>query len=306
MEPELIQHLRESLPASSRLRIGLGDDAAILDWQDRDDLVVTTDLISDEVDFLLGEVDPRRVGRKALAINLSDLAAMAAEPIAAVVTLLLPHKPPHGTTLELATKLYEGMLPLAEEFDCVVAGGDTNSWNGPLAISVTAFGSCGDTAPLLRRGASPGDVILVTGQLGGSILGHHFDFTPRVREARRLAETGLARVGMDISDGLLLDLSRLLKESDAAAAVDLPAIPIADAARQLAVQSGQTPLEHALADGEDFELLLVAPPTAAETLVADGLLGTQVTAIGSILAGEGIWADHVGGQRLKPQGFLHQ
>lgn len=306
MEPELIQHLRESLPSSSRLRIGLGDDAAILDWHDRDDLVVTTDLISDEVDFLLGEVDPRRVGRKALAINLSDLAAMAAEPIAAVVSLLLPRQPPHGDTLQLAIKLYEGMLPLAEQFNCVLAGGDTNSWNGPLAISVTAFGACGDGVPLLRRGAAVGDVVLVTGRLGGSILGHHFDFTPRVREARHLAQAGLARVGMDISDGLLLDLSRLLQESQVAAVVDLPAVPISEAARQLAAQTGKTPLEHALSDGEDFELLLVAPPAAAAELVAGGLLGTPVTAIGSILAGEGIWADHGGGKRLEPQGFLHE
>ncbi|MCC9607803.1 thiamine-phosphate kinase [Blastopirellula sp. JC732] len=306
MEPELIQHLRNSLASSPRLRIGLGDDAAILHWHDREDLVVTTDLISDEIDFLLAEVDPRRVGRKALAVNLSDLAAMGAEPIAAVVSLLLPKRPPQGTTLELATKLYEGMLPLCEQFDCVVAGGDTNSWSGPLAISVTAFGSCGAAPPLLRSAAKPGDVLLVTGQLGGSIVGHHFDFTPRVNEARKLAVEGLAHAAMDISDGLLLDLSRMLKESAVSAVVDLPAVPVSPAAAKLAESSGKTPLQHALSDGEDFELLFTASPEAAAKLASEGLLGTSVTVIGTLVAGEGIWADHVGGKRLEPQGFLHQ
>ncbi|TWT34209.1 thiamine-phosphate kinase [Blastopirellula retiformator] len=305
MEPELIQHLRSTLVGNPRLRIGLGDDAALLDWRDRDDLVVTTDLISDQVDFLLVEVDPRRIGRKSLAINLSDLAAMGAESIAVVVSLLLPRNPPHGTTLQLATQLYEGMIPLAEQFDCIIAGGDTNSWNGPLAISVTAFGACGEAPPLVRSGAKPGDLLLVTGQLGGSILGSHFDFTPRVHEGRKLSLDRLATAAMDISDGLLLDLSRLLKESDLAAILDLPAIPTSAAAAQLADTTGKTPLEHALADGEDFELLFTASPETAARLVAEGIAGTAVTAIGTLVAGEGIWADHVGGRRLQPQGFLH-
>ncbi|UUO09064.1 thiamine-phosphate kinase [Blastopirellula sp. J2-11] len=306
MEPEFIQRLRKSLDTHDRLRIGLGDDAAILDWRDRDDLVVTTDLISDEIDFRLAEVDPRRVGRKALAVNLSDLAAMGAEPLAVVVSLLLPRTPPRGTMLELAIQLYDGMLPLVEQFNCILAGGDTNSWSGPLAINVTAFGSCGDQAPLLRRGAAPGDVILVTGELGGSILGRHFDFTPRIHEARQLTRLGLAQVGMDISDGLLLDLSRLLKESEVAGVVDLTSIPISNAAHRLSATSGKTPLEHALADGEDFELLLTASPENAQQIVADGLLGTPVTAIGKIVAGAGMWADHVSGKKLEPQGYLHQ
>ncbi|EAQ77802.1 thiamine-phosphate kinase [Blastopirellula marina] len=305
METEFIQHLRKSLGSHDRLRIGLGDDAAILDWRDRDDLVVTTDLISDEIDFRLAEVDPRRVGRKALAVNLSDLAAMGAEPVAVVVSLLLPRTPPVGTALELAVQLYDGMLPLVEQFDCILAGGDTNSWSGPLAINVTAFGSCSDQ-PLLRRGAAPGDVILVTGELGGSILGHHFDFTPRIAEARRLTRLGLAQVGMDISDGLLLDLSRLLNESEVAGVLDLTSIPISDAAHRLSETSGRTPLEHALADGEDFELLLTASPEHAQQIVADDLLGTPVTAIGKIVAGAGMWADQVGGKKLEPQGYLHQ
>ncbi len=149
MERELICWLREHLPPHPLLRLGLGDDAAVLRTADVDECVITVDMLTDQVDFQLSKVEPRRVGRKALAANLSDLAAMAAKPLAGVVALALPHK----GALELAVALYEGMLPLAEEYDLAIAGGDTNSWDGPLAISITLLGAvtpaapCGATAP---------------------------------------------------------------------------------------------------------------------------------------------------------------
>jgi thiamine-monophosphate kinase len=136
MERDLIRWLREFLPKHPQVRIGAGgDDAALIDWPSPQ-CVATVDVLMDGVDFRLSEVDARRVGHKALAVNLSDLAAMAARPRAALIGLVLPRDGGHA----LATELYEGLLPLAERYDVAIAGGDVNSWDGPLVISVTMLG----------------------------------------------------------------------------------------------------------------------------------------------------------------------
>jgi thiamine-monophosphate kinase len=196
MERELIAYLRHRLPPHPRLRLGLGDDAAVLRMAEVEQCVFTVDMLMDQVDFRLPEADPRQVGRKALAVNLSDLAAMASEPLAAVVALALPRR----SGMELAVGLYEGMLPLAEEYDLAIAGGDTNSWDGPLVVSITLLGKVTPRGPLIRGGARPGDWIVVTGSFGGSILGRHLTFQPRVREALRLAELYDLHAGIDVSD----------------------------------------------------------------------------------------------------------
>src|SRR6476469_4729331 len=143
--------------------VGAGDDAAILRLATDANLVATTDMLRDGIDFEMGRHEAERIGRKALAVNLSDLAAMAAAPVAALVSLALPQQGGEA----LAKRLYEGMLPLATEFDCPIAGGDTNSWDGPLVISVTALGQAPQQRRWLRSGARPGDAIVVTGQFGG-------------------------------------------------------------------------------------------------------------------------------------------
>src|SRR4029450_4789385 len=179
MERDLVRWLCERLPGHPRMLVGPGDDAAILRLSAQSNLVATTDMLMDGVDFELARHDPKRVGRKALAVSLSDLAAMAAAPVAALVSLALPRRGGEA----LAKRLYEGILPLAAEFDCPIAGGDTNSWDGPLVISVTDLGGVPPGRRWWRNGARPGDVIVVTGSFGGSILGKQFDFQPRVREA---------------------------------------------------------------------------------------------------------------------------
>ena len=185
--------------------------------------------MSDGVDFRLAKDDPRLIGRKALAVNLSDLAAMASQPIAAVIAIALPRVGIGSLTpLDLAKQLYEGLLPLAAEFDVALAGGDTNTHDGPLVISITALGTLTDRGPLTRRGGQPGDKLLVTGSLGGSILRHHFNFTPRIREAILLHERYELHAGMDISDGLALDLSRLADESGCGAVIRTDQLPISD------------------------------------------------------------------------------
>jgi thiamine-monophosphate kinase len=267
--------------------------------------VVTTDLLMDHVDFELSEIDPRRAGRKALAANLSDLAAMASRPLAGVVSLALPR----AGGMDLAVALYEGLLPLAEQYNVAIAGGDTNIWDGPLVISMTLLGETTPRGPLCRSGARPGDWIVVTGSFGGSILGKHLDFEPRVDEALLLAERFGLHAGIDASDGLSIDLSHLAEESRCGALVDLALVPVAEDAHRLAAKmaDGSTPLDHALADGEDFELILAVPPEEAARMLAEQPLGVPLARIGQFIAEPGLWRDDDRGGRtaLAPRGYEH-
>ncbi len=305
MERELISWLREHLPPHPLLRLGLGDDAAMLRLADVQECVITVDMLNEGVDFDLSRIDPRRAGRKALAANLSDLAAMAARPLAGVVALALPRR----GAMELAVALYEGMLPLAEQYDLAIAGGDTNSWDGPLAISITLLGAVTLRGPLRRDGAKPGDHILVTGSFGGSILGRHLDFEPRVREALELHARYELHAGIDVSDGLSLDLAHILEESCCGAVIDIDAVPIAADARRLAerLADGSTPLDHALSDGEDFELVLAVPADEARKLLHEQPLAAPITDIGEFVADLGLWQTDRSGVRrpLAPRGWQH-
>jgi len=254
----------------------------------------------------VGEHDPAAIGHKALAVNLSDLAAMAAKPVAALVSLCLPRQGGES----LARSLYGGILALAKQFDCAIAGGDTNSWDGPLVINVTALGEVPPNRAWRRSGALPGDRILVTGDFGGSILGKHMNFTPRVNEALWLAEHAEIHAAIDVSDGLSLDLSRLAEASSCGAVLDLSAIPLAAAAQQLAHErnDGLTAFAHALADGEDFELILAVPPREAERLTRQQPLGIPLTDIGLFCDEPGLWGLAADGVRkpLVPRGWEHR
>jgi thiamine-monophosphate kinase len=306
METALIRWLRDRLPAHPLLKLGIGDDAAVLAMRGGADCVVTVDALMDGTDFKLEEIDARRAGRKALAVNLSDLAAMAAEPLAAVVALVLPR----SGGLEMAVELYEGMLPLAEKFGLAIAGGDTNSWDGRLVVSITVLGKTTSRGPLRRGGAKPGDRILATGSFGGSILGRHLDFEPRVAEALLLAERYELHAGIDVSDGLSLDLGRMAAESDCGAMLQLDKIPLSDDALRLASQSkdGRTGLDHALSDGEDFELLLAVPPSEAARILNEKPLSIPITEIGEMISEAGLWQREGNGEKrpLKPRGWEHE
>src|SRR4051812_15407345 len=271
MELEFIRWLREHVPADSRAKLGLRDDAALLSLVGNPNIVVTTDLLTDGVDFRVGIDDLKRIGRQALGANLSDLAAMAATPLAAFVSVALPRTSPAGTgPLDMAIGLYEGILPLAREYEIAIAGGDTNTYDGPLVISVTAIGQPIGRGPLTRSGGHIGDWLLVTGTLGGSLLGHMFDFTPRVREALALHERYGLAAGIDISDGLAIDASRLAEASGCGAIIYTDRVPVSPDAIELAKRDGAddpaaddieaAALAHALGDGQDFELLFAAPP----------------------------------------------
>ncbi len=307
LESELIAWLHKNLPTTNpRLEVGLGDDAAILIGGNKQ--VVTTDLLTDRVDFLIEEVTPEQIGHKALGVNLSDLAAMAAQPVAVFISLVLPQQGTNQlTALELAKGLYRGMLPMAQHFDVTIAGGDTNTWDGPLAISITALGETTEHGPLLRSGGKVGDQLLVTGQLGGSILGRHLQVEPRINEALLLNEKHDLHAGIDISDGLALDTSRLAKASGLGAILTPSTLPLSDAAVKLHKNDGRSAIEHALTDGEDFELLLAVPNDTAKTLLQKQPLAVSLTHIGELTKQPGLWQRDAQGKQtpLEPQGFEH-
>lgn len=306
MEWAFIAALRRRLPAHPLLKLGVGDDAAIVRLASSRECVVTVDMLTDGVDFELHAVDALRVGHKALAVNLSDLAAMASRPIAAVVALALPRR----GGMEIGLRLYDGLIALAGRYQVAIAGGDTNTWDGPLVISVTALGEVTSGGPLRRGGAQPGDQILVTGAFGGSILGHHLDFTPRVEEALLLNQRYELHAGTDVSDGLSLDLSHILEESGCGAVIRTESVPISPAAFRLSEQrlDGVPPLEHALVDGEDFELILAVSPVEARRMLAEQPLAVPLTAIGEFVAEPGLWTVDRTGKRLPitPRGYQHE
>jgi thiamine-monophosphate kinase len=304
MELEFIDWLRKHVPTHPRAKLGLNDDAALISLAGRDEVVVTTDLLTDGVDFQIGIHDLRRIGRQALGANLSDLAAMAAKPLAAFVSLALPRSGAgNHTPLQLAIGIYEGLLPLAEEFDAPIAGGDTNTYDGPLVISVTALGQITGRGPLTRSGGIPGDWLIVTGNLGGSILGHMLDFTPRVREAIALNERFELHAGIDISDGLALDASRLAKASRCGAMIFPDRVPISPDAIRLSEMGGEIDIEsaalhHALSDGQDFELLFAVPPAVAKEILGERPVDCPLAHIGELLAEVGLWRKTPDGKKI--------
>jgi thiamine-monophosphate kinase len=309
-EFEYIDWLRQQTPADERVLLGPGDDAAALHLSPGVPCLVTTDMLMDGVCFKLAEAGPRAVGRKALAVNLSDIAAMAGKPVAAVVSAALPRLPLTGgreppelaSSRTLAEELYLGLREMADEFHTAIIGGDTNSWDGPLVISVTVLGEATGPGPVRRSGAKPGDWLLVTGPLGGSIRRKHLTFTPRVREALRLHEIAHLHAMIDISDGLAADVNHLCVESGCGAVLRAEQIPIsADA------QAMNDPLDHALSDGEDFELVFaVAQDEGQELIRSQPIPGITLAHIGQCVE-KGLWLEQEGKRRpLEPRGYEHE
>jgi thiamine-monophosphate kinase len=300
MELEFLDWLRTQLSDPQGLAQNWQNDAAVLSPPSGKQLVVTTDTIVDGTHFDSSIHSLESIGRKALAVNLSDIAAMAAAPSAAFVSIVLPRRavatlPAH----EAIRRVYDGIIPLANDFNTTIAGGDTNMASAPLTIAITLLGYVEAGRAWRRDGARPGDAIYVTGPLGGSIAGHHLSFTPRVREALAIDAKCDVHAGMDISDGLSLDLWRICQASGVGAEIDAAAIPTSDAARALSLQDGRTALEHALHDGEDFELLIVGPPEQLDQM--------KLTRIGRCIAGQEMLMVRDGAvENLLPGGYEHR
>ena len=261
-EKELVRRLVAALgDAAPAAPEGPGDDCAVLDDSRKTGRrLVTTDAVIYGRHFD-ASVSPEDAGRKLAPRNLSDIAAMGvANRVDAVLALLTGH----DVSVEWMRRFIAGLGESCREHGVKLAGGDLARMPaGTFAASLTLTGFA--AKPLLRSGGRAGDFVYVTGTLGGSILGKHFAFTPRLAEGRFLAGHPAVRAGMDLTDGLAKDLPELLPER-CAALLALAALPVSDDSRKLAARSGKTPAQHALTDGEDYELLVVVDAAAAGAL----------------------------------------
>jgi len=323
-EFELLAKLRERLPEPGRrVDLGSGDDAAIT--VPGGATATSVDAIVEGVHFRRDEADPKTIGRKALATALSDLAAMGAEPGEAYVVLGAPGDLSEGYLLALL----EGMLELAGATGTTLAGGDLT--RAPvLALAVTVVGHAGSAEELVpRAGAKAGDVLVLTGEIGGAAAGRllldypesasavpdgiaerlrarQLDPAPRLRSGRALARAG-ARAMIDLSDGLAGDAGHLARASGVALEIDAAALPLAEGLAEVAAAVGRDPLRIAVGGGEDYELLSALPPQAlAEASRSMGEAAeTTLTPIGAIRAGEGVEIRLPGGELLEAEGYDH-
>lgn len=250
-EREFVRQLQDDFPARPPVEVGIGDDGAVLHGEGRQ--IVVADMLLDGRHFQTEQDPPEQIGRKCIAVNLSDLAAMGARPTAAFVSVAFCRNQTNGA--EFIAGLYRGIAKICERYEVTLAGGDTNSWDGPFAINVTLIGEPFGRHPILRSTARVGDLVFVTGALGGSFsTGHHLTFSPRLPQIEWLIKNDLLPTSlMDISDGLAVDLHRLAEASGVGATIHAEQIPISD--RVPADQSDEARLQQALCDGEDFELL---------------------------------------------------
>lgn len=306
-ERELIRRLGGYLaragggPPGTAPAVGFGDDMAGVDPADPA-LLWTVDMLMDGVDFDSAIHRWEEIGRKALAVNLSDCAAMAAQPISALCAVALSNR----LAMADAEQIILGAHELGRRFGCPVVGGDTNSWDAPTVISVSVAARMpSGLSPVPRGGARPGDRIWLTGPCGGSILGRHMTFEPRIDLAIRVARDLRPHAMIDISDGVAIDLDRICEASGCGATIDnllLEAAVHADA-RELARRDRRPAREHVLNDGEDFELIVVlACEVGAEQAATLGLLP-----LGEITAEPGLRLRHADGQceALRPGGWEH-
>jgi len=304
-ELALIRALRGRFRPGSGVRVGIGDDCAVLELPGGSLLLATTDLLIEDVHFRRRYAEPADIGWKALAVNVSDIASMGGRPRWALVALACPE----GTTMDEVEAFYEGIHALGDEHEVALVGGDTSASPSGWAVNITLLGEA-TCPPVLRSGARAGDVVAVTGDLGRSAAGlavlerreapagvpadalaaltaAHLRPRPRVKEGQWLAAAGGVTAMIDLSDGLATDLRHIADESRLAGRVDLGRLPIAEATRAVARATKHDAVAWATGGGEDYELLLTCDAAALDRL-RDGLLratGATLTAIGAVEAG---------------------
>ena len=248
-----IREIRKQVHRNKTVEIGIGDDAAIVKVNAKKHLLFATDMLIEGRHFKLSEATAFQIGWKALAVNLSDIAAMGGQPTYAVVALGLPG----DLDWAFLKELYRGMEAVARRFHVALVGGDTNR-SDKIVISVALLGEAAPGSAVKRSGARPGDVIFVTGFLGGSSISKkHLTFLPRIREANFLVKNFKVSAMMDLSDGLASDIFQLTSESGVGAFLSKEAIPISENASSV---------EQALNEGEDFELLFTLSVKEASRL----------------------------------------
>lgn len=290
---------RRSKLSTADFPIGIGDDMAQVKLG-KESVFITTDMLLDRVHFDLRKSSIEQVGYKAMAVSLSDCAAMATIPIAAVVAVAMPK----GFGSRELKELHAGIVRAGDRFGCALIGGDITSWKGkhPFAVNVAMLSKQADNEPVKRSGAKVGDCICVTGSLGGSLFGKHLEFVPRVEEALKIAQTVKVNSMMDLSDGLSSDLKRICAQSNVGAIIDAERVPVSDEAART-----KDPLSSALNDGEDFELLFTLSPRNCNILLNKWSGAVPITPIGEIVEGGRVrirMSDsrvHV----LQPRGYDH-
>ncbi|MBW3635468.1 MAG: thiamine-phosphate kinase [Armatimonadetes bacterium] len=284
----LIAHLQKGLETRAGVQIGIGDDAAVLESLQRP--IVTMDALVEGVHFRRDWTTPRALGRKAMAVNVSDLAASGARPVAAFVSLALGA----DEMVEWIEELYAGFEDAAREWGFSVAGGDMTRSRGDVMISVALVGEVLNLArgPILRSGARNGDVLVVSGTLGDAAAGlallqtpdiavsdatrqkmllRHHEPTPRLHLMSALLEIDADAVhgALDLSDGLAGDAVHLARRSGVSPQIETGWLPISPQCREVAAALNTDALDWALAGGEDYELLLALAPEGVETLLLE-------------------------------------
>jgi thiamine-monophosphate kinase len=287
----LIERFRRMIKTDSSVVKGSGDDCAVLKLDNNHYQLYTCDMLVQDVDFSLKD-KPYLIGRKSLAVQISDIAACGGLPRHCLISLSMPSK----TKLKFVDKLFNGMLDTAKEYNINIVGGDL-SRGKQLAIDVSMLGIVEKRNLVLRSGARPGEIIFVTGKLGGSIRGKHLTFKPRLKEARFLVKNFKVSSMIDISDGLAQDLGHILEQSSAGAVIYEKLIPQTKQARNL---------NEVLFMGEDFELIFTLSNREAKKLLDKKISGFKP--IGEIVSKEkGLQLiDKTNRERIiEPKGFRH-
>ncbi len=311
-EKELIQRIRRRVRPGRGVVRGIGDDCAVLRLPRGHEALVTTDFSLEGIHFRREWHPPDSVGHRCLARGLSDIAAMAGEPLAAFLSLAAPGDLPQAWI----DGFLDGFLTLAKKFRVALAGGDVAESPSGVLADIVVLGSVPRGKAILRSGAQPGDSVYVTGELGGSSaelekmllqkqprtapgsFPRHFYPMPRIAVARRLREQQLASAMIDISDGLSTDLEHICEESRVAAKIDSTLLPLAR------VEGQWVELRLALNGGEDYELLFTV---ARERTVPRSIAGVRVTRIGEIIRGRTMKLMLADGriEQLVPKGWQH-
>jgi thiamine-monophosphate kinase len=302
---------------------GIGDDAAVFEAPPGRLLVLTTDMLVEGVHFSRDTIAPHQLGRKCLAVNLSDVAAMGAEPLDAYVSLAVPS----DTDVEYVERMYDGMREMARTYSVNLLGGDTTLSPGPLVASIAVTGRVPREEVVFRKGAAPGQLVYVTCQLGdaaagldlirrgvnwapeegGYLLKAHLDPRPHLEEGRFLARNRFPSAMMDISDGVASDLGHICRLSGVGAVLYEEAIPLSDPLLRYATEFRLDLTTLSLSMGEDYGLILTVPAERADELEMrfQGHFGRPIWRIGSITSEPGLVLVGRGGERvrLEPRGW---
>jgi thiamine-monophosphate kinase len=312
MEQEFIRWLQEHVLKSHcaqnqrhSVLLGIGDDGAVV-LAGEGKRVQVADAIVDQVHFDLGTHELTAIGRKALAINLSDIAAMGAIAETALVTTVLPR----SMSFEDAKELFCGIAELASQYDVAIVGGDTVRHDGPLMINVAATGwldpAFKSPQGWRMNGACVGDLLVVTGPLGGSFSGHHLNFFPRLDVAKAIQDRVPISAATDISDSFSIDLGHLIRQSGVGAVLECDTIPLTESAFEMSQGSHINAVDHALQDGEDFELLLSISRENLTTLENDVSFEISLIPIGVVVEEHaGRIVDGQSGETIDPKGYQH-